>query len=274
MGRKIPFVKLEGAGNDFIIIEANSLKDAFSVSSPSLQKRAISRLCDRHFGIGADGLLIVHSPEKGVVAMEYYNADGSSAAFCGNGARCVVRYAINNQWIGSKGILESDIGAIPVKALDDDRISIRMPDAALPLEDELTGGMTINTGVPHLVVEKLLENPENFAHIASGLRWNVLSEQGGVNVNFYHREDENIALHTYEKGVEDETLACGTGAVATAIIATHLNDAKQQVVRLHALGGDLEVSYSKKDDGTGFTDIWLTGNANIVFTGEYLLANK
>lgn len=269
MGGKIHFTKMHGAGNDFIIVDADVACSIGALSSEPYRAQMVRRLCDRHFGVGADGFVFASSATHGEVTMDFYNADGSRATFCGNGARCVARYAMGRGWIAREGIVQAPVGPVACRALPDGRVAIHMPDAPLPFYDAQQKGYIVNTGVPHFVAEAYFESDRAFGQWAEPLRWGVQGESGGVNVNAYHNAGGAIYVRTYERGVEGETLACGTGAVATALTIAFTRHQKAGRITLRPRGGELGVDYTLRADGNGFNNIWLSGGAEHIAEGSF-----
>jgi len=268
----IRFTKMNGAGNDFVVID--NLSGEFS-----LDRETIASFCDRHRGIGADGLLAVE-PAEGAAdfRMRYYNSDGGEAEMCGNGARCFARFAARLMDVPPHALsFETQAGPITA-VLSGDSVTLDMgvpqdhrTGQALRLAD---GEMTVhylNTGVPHAVAFV-----ENVAEIdirtnGSSLRYHDAFSPKGTNANFAQTmEDGTLILRTYERGVEDETLACGTGVCATALIHA-LETKAPSPVRVKVRGGDtLTVSFEKTETG-GFEKVRLTGPADFVFEGTISL---
>lgn len=252
------FFKYHGTGNDFIMVD--NREDSWQPTSEE-----VAELCDRHFGIGADGLILIEGDEETEFYMNYYNSDGSQS-FCGNGSRCAVAFA------KSLGILEKQeasfraIDGYHEAKINGEEISIRMRDVeevVIRNENEYF----VNTGSPHVVsmVEDL--NLDVMA-LGSEIRYSEEFEKEGTNVNFLTllNEDEGL-VRTYERGVEGETLSCGTGVTACAIVMHHLSNRSQEK-HIHALGGDLTVRFEKTE--MGYKNIWLCGPAEMVFKGEWM----
>ena len=254
---KITFNKYQGAGNDFIIIDNRDGR-----INPTDDK-LIRWMCDRRFGIGADGVILISDTEDFSYKMTYFNADGFEGTMCGNGGRCTAAFAI------SSGIATPDhnFNAIdaPHRAIaENGLIKLRMNDVQ---GTELIGGnYFINTGSPHYVVfEKDVASFDVFNE-GKKLRWAPEFAPGGTNVNFAEVRTNDIFVRTFERGVEDETLSCGTGVTASAIAAVLSGHFDSIPVNVHTRGGDLSVSFTR--DGNRLTDIWLTGPATHVFTGS------
>lgn len=261
------FTKMNGAGNDFVVIDNRDL-------SISLSGEQIERLCDRHRGIGADGLLAVE-PAEGAADFKYryYNADGGEAEMCGNGARCYGRFVkrLTNRSSNSLSF-ETMVGDL-VAHFDGDLVEIAMSDP-FDLELDLNLGMegvgrvdVINTGVPHVVV--FVEDVENTDVIRLGraIRQHNHFAPAGTNVNFAQiNSGQHLAIRTYERGVEDETLACGTGMVACALIHNLLTG-NGSPIKVDVKGGDtLEIGFVPGSKNS-FTDVTLKGPADFTFTG-------
>jgi diaminopimelate epimerase len=240
----LDFYKYEGAGNDFILLRDEKVTPA-----------EVRRLCDRHRGIGADGLMVL-SPATGYnFRMEYYNADGSRAAMCGNGARCIALFA-HHQGIGGEHLhFIGDDGPHTARIVSEEMVEVGMRDVASA--ENLRGAFLLNTGVPHYV-----EFVDDIGAVDIRGRGREIRNALDANVNFASAEGNVLHVRTYERGVEDETLACGTGAVAAAISA-FLKFGKRLEVRV--AGGKLSVGFTPA--GGGFRDITLTGPARKVFAG-------
>lgn len=254
---KITFNKYQGAGNDFVIIDNRD-----ELINPSDDK-LIRWMCDRRFGIGADGVILISETKDFSYKMTYFNADGFEGTMCGNGGRCTAAFAI------SMGIASSDhtFSAIdaPHRAIaENGLIKLRMNDVAGT--DIIAGNYFINTGSPHYIVfAKDVAKLDVYGE-GKKLRWAPEFAPGGTNINFAEVTDEGLFVRTFERGVEDETLSCGTGVTASAIAAVLSGHFDSTPVYVHTRGGDLNVSFRK--EGKRLTDIWLTGPATHVFTGE------
>jgi len=263
------FTKMHGAGNDFIIID-----DRSSRISPS--REMISSLCHRNFGIGADGLILVRPSLSGDdFKMVYYNSDGSRARMCGNGARCAARFAYRNSIAPGRMRMETDSGTVEAE-IKGKLVDIRIGKVAgLKLEvelrdSELKPALAV-CGVPHaaLIVSDVGSIPRGrFLQICRTVRNDEALSPEGANVNLVQIAGRN-SLHyrTYERGVEDETLACGTGAVAVAVITSHLGNTRPPV-SCYTRGGDL-LTIDFELDPSGASDCHLTGPAVTTFTGDF-----
>ena len=257
---KIEFYKYHGTGNDFIIIDNRILK--LKHDNITLYRN----LCERKFGIGADGIILLQDHPKYDFEMVYFNADGKLGSACGNGARCVVDFARSLGLINDKTRLWLHDGLHEAKIIDNGFISIKMNDTSdISIRDDY---ILVNTGSPHYV--KFTENLEALDVFKEGrsIRYSERFLEEGINVNFVEPQNDTLFVRTYERGVEDETLSCGTGAIATVISAAVqnlMNNISPQKVKTK--GGELLVHYEKKGDNS-FTNIWLEGPAKMVYKGE------
>ncbi len=274
---ELAFTKMNGAGNDFILVDNRdgSLSDV-------LDPATIARLCDRHRGVGADGLLAVEPAENGAThRMRYYNADGGEAEMCGNGARCFARYAARLDATSPDGVsFETIAGVISARLLGENvELAMSVPHSlADPVDLTVDGAFAsvhfLNTGVPHAVVFVQDVETTDVVRIGSGLRRHEHFAPAGTNVNFAQVDPDGtgngIAIRTFERGVEDETLACGTGVVAGALVHHLVTDAVSPIpVRVR--GGDtLTVGFTKTAPDT-FANVTLTGPADFVFDGRITL---
>lgn len=271
----LPFVKYQGAGNHFILLSANDLivRDLLEVKSGL--SHAIARLCDPHYGIGADGLIVVAPDDDSryMFAMIYYNADGGRAAMCGNGARCAYHFAYSRGYASAEGFFRTDAGPVYGRLIDDGEVAIDLPDVHGVQIDPSTGGYILNTGVPHLVIEVSPQElaADDLMKQAQGHRSRVNPETGGVNVDFFARTSEGFRMRTYERGVEGETLACGTGATAVAIVLS-IKGVVQESYHLATRGGVLTVQFARGFERDTWQDIRLKGSAEETFRGIVRLA--
>lgn len=254
----LPFVKYQGTGNDFVMIDNRSGEwDDLSIS-------AIRKLCDRRFGIGADGLIKINLVEGYDFEVDYYNSDGSKS-FCGNGARCSVAFAHELGFTSDSVSFMAIDG--PHEALKKNGlVHLKMNDVAEI--DDSQKEFVLNTGSPHFI--HFTENVRDFDILAYGkqIRYSDKYKQEGINVNAIHQLDtHSFEIRTYERGVEDETLSCGTGVTAAALALGKKNEITGDFeYKVKSQGGDLSVRF--RNTGTGFTDIWLIGPAESVFKGE------
>jgi len=254
---KILFNKYEGAGNDFIIVN----------NTPAVidhaDNKLISQLCNRRFGIGADGFILIEEREGYDFEMVFFNSDGYPSTMCGNGARCASHFVMKNL-----------TGQRKLKFLVGDGVHYSFPEGDLidlsisDVHDIVTtpDGMVVNTGVPHLVVFTYDVDDTDVITEGRKLRYSPLYEPAGVNVNFVQIVGERLKLRTYERGVEDETLACGTGATASAIAAALSGKIVTEQAEVRVKGGTLHIAF--KINNETVTDIHLKGPATFVFSGE------
>ncbi|HMQ07655.1 MAG TPA: diaminopimelate epimerase [Saprospiraceae bacterium] len=253
------FYKYHGTGNDFIIMD--------QMHKPvDLPAEYIRKICHRRFGIGADGLMILRPSQKADFNMIYYNSDGKEGSMCGNGGRCISHLFFKKHQKGTPEIIfEAVDGLHTAHLLSDDRIKIQMIDV-----NEIniqTDFLEINTGSPHYV--RRIDSIETWDVVKEGkkIRYSDRYSENGINVNFMEFSNGKIYIRTYERGVEDETLSCGTGAVACGIAAylTGLSNG-QTKIELITAGGVLCVDFSEREDR--FVNIYLTGPATPVYTGK------
>jgi len=256
------FQKYQGTGNDFVMIDQREQKFI-----DHDDQKLIESLCDRRFGIGADGLILLEKSEEYDFKMVYFNADGRQSTMCGNGGRCIVHFAWSLGVCDKETIFEAIDGLHKGKIFDSNVVSIQMSDV-LKVDVKTPKTYILNTGSPHFV--KLMEDlPKNIKVSGAEIRYSDPYKQEGVNVNFVKINEGNIEVATYERGVEDETLSCGTGVTAAAI-ATFLDQgAKNNIVNIQTKGGQLSVSFEQ--DGDTFRNIWLTGPVVKVFDGSVKL---
>jgi diaminopimelate epimerase len=259
----VQFEKYQGAGNDFIMIDnLNGQLDELGIFH-------IQQLCDRKFGIGADGLIKINTSTGYDFEVDYYNADGSQS-FCGNGARCSVAFA------HELGVTQAAVSFLaidgPHQALKNNGlIELKMSDVSdWNLRPDAT--ITLNTGSPHFIKWCTQVNNQAVIEIGKSIRYSSEFEKEGINVNLVEIIEENkLAIRTYERGVEDETLSCGTGVTAAAIAsAIQLNKIGQSTVSLETQGGGLTVNFNRISENK-IEDIWLIGPAKHVFTGVVTL---
>ena len=259
------FVKMNGAGNDFVMLDNRA-------GSIQLTRDQISKICDRHRGVGADGILLLEETSNGAdFRMRYYNRDGGEAEMCGNGARCFARFA--NKVAGAKGPItfETPAGIIGA-SFEDERVRLEMSDPTdlrlnvkLQLEGEDTIVHVVNTGVPHVVVPVSRVDMVQVRERGAAIRYHEMFSPKGANANFLEkRGGKSIAIRTYERGVEDETLACGTGVVASALIFAAMNKVHGPITVLVRGGSELAVDFQM---GDRFRNVTLTGPAEFVFEG-------
>lgn len=250
------FYKYQGTGNDFVML------DNRSGEWNDLSIEHIQKLCDRRFGIGADGLIKINTAEAVDFEVDYYNSDGSKS-FCGNGARCSVAFAHFLSIFKNNKTVFTAIDGLHEAEINQDIVKLKMGDVDIINSDG--DDSVLDTGSPHYV--KYVEDISNFNVFAEGnsIRNSANYQEKGINVNFVENiSDDEIFVRTYERGVEDETYSCGTGVTASAL--TFLQKSNLTSIKVKTLGGDLKV-YAEKN-GNSFQEIWLEGPAKQVFSGK------
>lgn len=256
---EIEFYKYEGTGNDFVIIDNRA---AFF---PKENNNLIAYLCDRRFGIGGDGLILLENDVISDFRMVYFNADGNESTMCGNGGRCLVAFANRLGLVAKSANFIAIDGMHYATISDNDIVSLQMKNVEKLTHS--TESVFLDTGSPHHVL--LVTDLENYNIKENGaaIRYSDLYGKMGVNVNFVEQiNPDTFSIRTYERGVEDETLSCGTGATAVAIAMKSTGKTDSDVVKINVLGGKLEISF---DDNSGmFTNIFLKGAARYVFEGK------
>jgi len=253
---EIQFSKYQGTGNDFVIIDNRD-------GSIALSSAQIAFLCDRKFGVGSDGLIMLGTANEYDFSMAYYNADGTEGTMCGNGGRCLVQYAHDHGIVKENYFFIAVDGPHEAKIESNGWIHLKMSDVTTVETGE--NFFVTNTGSPHYV--QLVNDIKQFDVFANGkeIRYNDRFKADGVNVNFIEFHDDHLFVRTYERGVENETYSCGTGVTAAAI-TTHLHKTGAHRVSIHTLGGELAVSFNNQGGGH-FNHIWLQGPATFVYKG-------
>lgn len=254
------FYKYQGAGNDFILIDNRNL--LFDRDDVDL----VHRLCDRRFGIGADGLMLLQDADGYDFEMVYFNADGREGSMCGNGGRCIVAFARDMAIIDKKTDFLAVDGSHHAE-IDDQHDTVRLQMIDVDVLTRDGEAYVLNTGSPHYVA--IVEGLADFPVVAEGrrIRNTERYRAEGVNANFVEPEGAGYFVRTYERGVEGETFACGTGATAVAIaMAAHQRQHGSLSVPIRVAGGNLNVCFDKS--GSRFTDVFLEGPAKFVFKGE------
>jgi len=252
------FYKYQGTGNDFVIMD--NRRSNFDKNNA----RLIEELCDRRFGIGADGLILLEDHQQLDFEMVYFNADGHLSSMCGNGGRCIVAFA------KFLGLVDNDTHFMAVDGEHHARIT-NQGDVELQMSDVLDiqsfdNHMFLDTGSPHHV--QMVNDLDSFdvRHEGSQLRYGKLYEAAGSNINFVEAQPYGFKVRTYERGVENETLSCGTGVTAVALAMHHASYTSDMAVQIQTKGGKLLVKFTKRDGG--YRDIWLVGPAKQVFKGD------
>lgn len=255
----VKFYKYHGTGNDFILLDNRTGQYNF------LTKENIEFLCHRRFGIGADGLMFLQNKEGFDFEMVYFNSDGNESTMCGNGGRCIIQFAKDLAIIEDSchfwAIDGEHNGAIDeAKIVSLQMINVNEINA-------IENAFVLNTGSPHYVLFEEKINAINVAEAGAKIRYSNVFKEKGINVNFVEKVNEQkIKVRTYERGVEDETLSCGTGVVAATIAFTVKENKIISPLAIEVLGGNLEVSFIKNENN--FSNIWLKGPAVKVFEGE------
>lgn len=255
---QVHFYKYQGTGNDFVIM------DNRSGELDKLTEAQVAFLCDRRFGIGGDGLMLLNRHPQYDFEMKYYNSDGRESSMCGNGGRCLVKFAHDIGLVKDAYHFIAVDGEHEAEVNSDGSVSLKMND--VERIDAAGKDYVLNTGSPHFV--QLTEGVMDLDVFKEGraIRNSDPYKEKGINVNFVERqkEGEGIIVRTYERGVEDETLSCGTGVTAAALVC-HQNNEGLNEVPVQTRGGRLRIKYEKKGDT--FKDIWLIGPAQKVFEG-------
>jgi diaminopimelate epimerase len=262
----IRFSKYHGTGNDFILIDNRSSV----LRNPDKTAELISHLCHRRFGIGADGLILVNSSKSADFEMGFFNSDGRAGSMCGNGGRCCVAFASSLGIIKDKTVFEASDGlheaAIISKDKDTTVVSLKMQDVNEVKEQE--DHFILNTGSPHYVLFTKGVDKLDVFNEGRKIRYSKPFSKEGINVNFAEVRKDKLFVRTYERGVEDETYSCGTGATATALAASFSGILKNKnSYRLSTLGGDLRVEFMQASKNF-YTGIHLEGPAVCVYKGE------
>lgn len=263
------FWKYQGAGNDFVLVDQRERQWLTREDT-----HRIARLCDRRFGIGADGLILLQQKTGYDFEMVYFNADGRESTMCGNGGRCIVAFARHLGLIGETCCFWAIDGAHEARLLPEraaapgaEWVELKMIEVANIQRDG--EAYVLNTGSPHYVRFVSGLDQVDMAEAGRLVRYSDRYQQAGINVNFAEANADGLSVRTYERGVEDETLACGTGVTAAAI-AWHLHKGARpsaQSVPIQTQGGALAVRFEAHEDGT-FSEIWLCGPATRVFVGD------
>jgi len=256
---KIQFYKYQGTGNDFVILDNRNW------SYTSLTQEQVKFICDRRFGVGADGLMLLNPKTDYDFEMIYYNSDGRESTMCGNGGRCMVKFAYHLGMHKSQFLFRAIDGDHLAELDHDGIVSLKMKDVSEIREDK--GDFILNTGSPHLV--KIVSDVMDLDiyQLGMDIRYSPTFAKEGINVNFVEqKKPDEIIVRTYERGVEDETLSCGTGVVASALVCHH-NDVGYNDVTVMTKGGKLVVEYDRVNDS--YENIWLCGPAEKVFEGSF-----
>lgn len=255
---KQTFFKYQGTGNDFVMIDNRDL------SFDKNDTKHINLLCDRRFGIGADGLILLENHDTLDFKMVYFNSDGKESSMCGNGGRCIVAFAKFLKIIENITNFEA-IDGIHQAEIEKDIVKIQMQD--VEYLEVFNSHVFLNTGSPHHVQMASDLAQLDVKEVGSKIRYGAPYNEVGSNVNFVAKiSDDVFSVRTYERGVEDETLSCGTGVTAVALAMNHIGETDKNQITLNTEGGKLQVSFEKED--LGYKNIWLIGPAVQVFKGE------
>lgn len=262
MSKEIPFYKYQGTGNDFIIVD--QLNKTYLTQDDS---EIIRHMCHRRFGIGADGLILLQSSQRYDFDMVYFNADGHVGSLCGNGARCAVACSYKLGLFDESCKFDASDGMHEASRKSDGIIELKMqPVEAVELGK---GYFILDTGSPHYVT--FVEDLSDLDITQSGraIRYSDRFRDAGINVNFVEELKDAIEVNTYERGVENETLSCGTGVTAAALAHALKHNLQRGAIKVKTKGGDLKIKYKK--GAKGFRDIWLSGPAVQVYQGKILV---
>ena len=254
------FYKYQGAGNDFVLID--NRKQTFDPKDSNL----VHQLCDRRFGIGADGLMLLQNHTEYDFEMLYFNADGQPGSMCGNGGRCIVAFAKHLGIIGTQTNFLAVDGPHHAKiTAKGDWVDLQMIDVSEIHRDG--DAYVLNTGSPHYVKQVTGLKEMDVFKTGGKIRNNPTYQKDGINVNFVEDQGDHLFVRTFERGVEDETFACGTGVTAVALaMAKHHGKTGNQTTEIEVLGGNLRIGFHY--DGEKFTRVFLCGPAELVFEGN------
>lgn len=252
------FKKYQGCGNDFVIID--NIENNYNLNTDQ-----IKFLCDRRFGIGADGFIEIVDIQNDYFKMNYYNSDGNLSTLCGNGSRCAVQFCYELELISNKGTFESNNIVNKYEVLLD-TVKIEMNSISEIIE--INNHFVINTGSPHYVIfdNNILE--KDIIEPSKEIRNSKFFPEG-INVNWVEEFENYLYVRTYERGVEDETYSCGTGVTASALIFAYKNQLNEEKIKVKTKGGDFEIGFSKNNDT--YKNVTLEGAAKKVFEGQILI---
>ncbi|MFW5636115.1 MAG: diaminopimelate epimerase [Thermodesulfobacteriota bacterium] len=266
---KIPFSKMSGSGNDFIIIDNRE-----GIVDEDLLKELIVKVCARGMSVGADGLILIERSEWANFKWRFFNADGSSAEMCGNGARCAARFAFLNGIAGRRLTFETESGII-LAELTGRRAKVQMPDPTdmiIGQEIDLEGSPVtlsrLRVGVPHVVMKSGEMDDRTLIETGRKIRFHSDFAPEGANVNFVRRKPDGAILNrTYERGVEGETLACGTGSASAALVMAETEGEASPIRVYTKIGTRLTIHFEKTEAGE-YYNLFLEGDARLIYTGE------
>jgi diaminopimelate epimerase len=264
---KIEFYKYHGSGNDFIIIDNRELK-----WKPDHQQ--VAQLCDRHFGIGSDGLILLNNSPGLDFGMTYFNSDGNESTMCGNGGRCLTAFAKMLGLVETKARFNAIDGEHEAFILNESEnktlVKLKMKDVVV--DEPVGGNFFIDTGSPHYIIFITRVDQMDIVKKARRIRYDTCFAEEGTNVDFVEIKSDHLFVRSYERGVEDETLSCGTGITASALAAAVKIPGNQGYFTIKTRGGVLKVGFTQK--GNMFSDVWLEGPAELVFSGKIEMADR
>ncbi len=276
---QMQFYKYHGTGNDFIVIDN---RDLFFPHAGPQGQRMINQLCDRHMGIGADGLILIEQDLQADFSMRFFNADGLPGSFCGNGSRCATAFAYKHLVTHKKQLIfNTSDGYHQASVISADthpmRVRVTLKDVAAPesstaSEPFAQDGFFVDTGSPHVVIFTKMTDNLDVPALGRQIRNNPRWQPGGTNVNFVEGiGDGKIYVRTFERGVENETLSCGSGVTASAIAAYHMKIINAESVSVHTRGGELQVAFSPPaKEGEKYSEVTLEGPASEVYSGKVI----
>jgi diaminopimelate epimerase len=257
---KIEFYKYHGTGNDFIIIDNRELQ-----WKPDHQE--VTFLCDRHFGIGSDGMILLYNVQGFDFGMTYFNSDGNESTMCGNGGRCLTAFARLLGLVDKEARFLAIDGEHEALILNEREnvtlIKLKMKDVTV--DEPVSGNFFIDTGSPHYIIFSTNVDQMDIVKKARKIRYDTCFAEEGTNVDFVEIKNDHLFVRSYERGVEDETLSCGTGITASALAAAIKTPVNQGFFTVQTRGGVLKVGFKQR--GNVFSDIWLEGPAEMVFKG-------
>ena len=266
--KPITFYKMSGSGNDFIIVDNRQ-----EVVKNSGLSDFISRICRRRMSVGADGLILIEPSDKADFKWRFFNSDGSTAEMCGNGARCAARFAYVNKIAGKMMSFETEAGIVSAEVRED-RAKVKMPDPdelrldyIIELKDGPVKVSSLNTGVPHVVVMNPTIDDINVYDLGREIRHHEAFAPAGTNVNFISQQKKGqLSIRTFERGVENETLACGTGSIASACVTSAKTQWQSPINLMTRSGESLTIYFTK--EGDTFNNVYLEGDARIIYSAQ------
>ena len=253
------FSKYQGTGNDFIIIDNRK-------NSINLTTKQIAFMCDRRFGIGADGLMLLEKHPELDFKMRYFNSDGKEGTMCGNGGRCITAFAKSLHLFNTKTTFQTIDGIHQAIIKENNTVALQMQDVNEIKETD--GNYFVDTGSPHYVIFSKNIKDTDVYNEGKKIRESRHFAPSGTNVNFVEIKEHELFVRTYERGVENETLSCGTGVTAAAICTSVKLNNNKNSFDISTRGGKLNVSFNKQSNHS-FIDVWLTGPATFVFSGNF-----